>query len=317
MARTKTQTTRRTIEDELVDGEFEEMGSPGRDVDRPDREPDPELMRRGEAHLRQHTEKLAGSHGRASLRWLERKCAGQIEWAATAYVEEKGSFEHFLGRLFNKKTALLRKTFPKGNFGEELLDQRARAQAAASDKALVVHLQKTEATLRRLQKVATYWRVQGLADEDVRQQCILKLIEMLRNDAHFGEFERPGRSATLVVCRAVRDELRNERRVQRALQAQAQGGYEPPTTDHALELCLRVERAEVSRKALENVRWRLSRPQTQWFKVLRDAANDSSDIYPAALAEKLGKNRSTAARALEAIGQAVDACTAGYFSESA
>ena len=153
-----------------------------------------------------------------------------------------------------------------------------------------------DAKIRRFQRAhPERWHVRGWSDEEVRDALTLRVLEIGAGDDD-------------AMMRAVRERLNELRRTfrlrVRAVDEAPSSWRDVPSDEERL-----LEREEeVAREiAGARVEARLGAPQRRWLDAMRAAANDgaffasSDDLNLSAAARVLGKDRSSAKRAWDAL----------------
>ncbi len=137
-----------------------------------------------------------------------------------------------------------------------------------------------------------------MAPDDVRENLLLELFEALEL---VEQKAKPGREATYLYLAAVKDRLRQQRRMYVAVP----GGDFAQHAPSAEELLVRAEHealVDALPEALERVRPSLTKPTQQWVTALQQEAEGTSRaLNLAQVARSVRKNRSSATRALAAV----------------
>lgn len=187
-------------------------------------------------------------------------------------------------------------------------DALQRDEAARDDLALVRYVGRWERRYARLQGAhPALWHVPGWSDDEVRDAVTLRLVELLRGDATAREaLGVAGEPWGLSVAKARLAELRRTFRLRTALVAPPEAPLgrcvESPEEAYA-----RDEDEARLHDAAEQAERDLAAPQRRWLAAFRRAAergaffasSDAPNLAEAA--RELGKHRSSATRAFEAL----------------
>ena len=152
-----------------------------------------------------------------------------------------------------------------------------------------------DAKIRRMQRARPErWHVRGWSDDEVRDELTLRVLEHATCDEE---------AIMRAVCARL-NELRRTFRVRVHAVSEAPSWRDVPSDEQRI-----LEREEdVSREiAAASAESRLAAPQRRWLEAMRAAANDgaffasSDELNLSAVARLLGKDRSSAKRAWDAL----------------
>jgi hypothetical protein len=256
---------------------------------------------------------------RASVRWSARfgvASRAELEASASAALTELGASSELAGPALaaeaERRCAQLERAhearFGRTALAAELADDRARARARSSGSELLGYQRAWERTLARLQRAHPQrWCVPGLSDDEVRDAITLRLIELVVAPPG-GEPPRgrPGKRWGLCLAQRELGVLRRSFR----LAATPTDFTEAAPHDRAPnqeDACIELEADRQRALAEQRAEQQLSRPQRRWLDAMRLAASageffaSSNQLNLSAASRELGRNRSSAQRAYQAL----------------
>ena len=198
--------------------------------------------------------------------------------------------------LMQTKAAVFYASQDLGGLKSEWDDERRREEARTGREGKARFVSYVDSLVGKCR----WWPTAGADPHDFRQQCLLAAFEALAREDGFAEFERPGEAATLLLCRHERDRIRaRDRRERRRVKVFAE---QRPTTTTPEDQLLAVERRQTMGRVLPEMEAVASKAQRQWLERF-DAIAVAGDrpLVAAQAAREMGRNRSSATRALDSL----------------
>jgi hypothetical protein len=238
----------------------------------------------------------ASSFGTGSRRELRDRYARALE-DATEGNEAGARFPVLRARVEEEHRA----AYGTKELAAELEEERARDAAVGGGAALVAYERKWSRRLLKLQRAhPSRWRVQGLSDEELRDELTLRLIDAVSTKRELASHHRSGKEWGLVFMAQQLRELRRSFRLRVVLADLS------PALDRALtgeESLIAQQSASARALATERAESALTRPQRRWLAAMKMTANagaffeSSGKLNLAAVSRMLDKDRSSAQRA--------------------
>lgn len=249
-----------------------------------------------------------GPLGRAAADELRAWLSDALLWARKHYEPERGEFAPFAHAVSSLAVRRFRETFTRAELRRELDEEHWRREAFASEAGLVTYLAAVRKALETLARRSPHrFRVAGLPDSDLIDECEVRLIEIVRggDPLAFRPYERPGRPAFLQLY----DELRGRARRRRVFYVVM------PITDavfrrwapSAEEILLEQERRLACARGVERLKAGLTRRQQEWLAALEKEVWGKEHGIRARAAARMGVNKAQATRAVGHIARAARA----------
>jgi hypothetical protein len=249
----------------------------------------------------------AGRLGRASLRALEGELEAVARWGAECHDPQKSPLAAFLASLLAKKTAAFFGEQDPVRLEREWDDEQRRLEARAQPDGQGKFLAYVDGLVNECR----WWPTPGSDIDDFRQQCRLAAFEALSREDGFSAFEVPGEAATLLLCRRERDRMRSTARKDRRrteVMAELRPAMRTPEDD-----ILADERRRAISQVLPEMEAGANKAQRRWLETLGAQADQDHRLVPAKAARKLGRNRSSATRALVSLQELAMASSAARY----
>jgi hypothetical protein len=249
-----------------------------------------------------------GQLGRAAASKLRAELSDALLWTREHYEPERGAFVHFAHAVSSVAVRRFREAFTPARLRLELVEERLRARAFASETGLVQYLAAVRKVLEQLaRRSAQRFRVDGSLDGDLIDECELRLLELFRggDPLIFRPYERPGRAAFVQVYEQMRGRARRLKRLYVVM----------PITDaifrrwapSAEEILLEEERRQVCARGVKQLKKNLTCRQQQWLEAFEKEVWGKEHGLRARAAAQMGVDKSQATRAAEHIAKAARA----------
>lgn len=241
-------------------------------------------------------DEVAGRLGRAAQARLENDLVDAVGWAVEHYDPGRGDFAPFARSLIRKAlTRFVQELTPSG-LAAELRDEQLRDAAGGDPDGMDRYLRDLSWRLLRLRRqYPRRWSTPGHTTREFVDHVVVETLAALRGRG-LGAYEKPGREASLVFADAQRTALRRRRVIYEV---------EPVATEepalNAEEQLLAKEAREIAREIVAVTKRRLTKPQRQWLAAIERHLEDQGRLVPAQVGASLGKNRSSATRAIETL----------------
>lgn len=251
--------------------------------------------------LDQEVERFAHLLGRAARDELRGRLTYAL-WRERGFDSDIDPKDEQVRMAFRQATKAFFADYSKKKLARELRDERLRDAASRSDDGLCLYLEQAERRIQLVQRVRPgKTKVPGMDAEEFCQETIVELLRLVREDG-FEEHERVGCEATIVFLYRFADRLRKRRQIHEYFPPEEVSTWRAPSTEPSPEDALlgreHAERVADLFKQLEPI---LLKRQQEWLCAIRDDFESTGEINEARVARGLGKHKSSANRAVQAI----------------
>ncbi len=245
--------------------------------------------------------------GAASMRELQESWVNALRWAQSAYDPERGSFVRFARTVVWTKAQQFRRRHTKGALDRERSDEWRRRAAVQGQASLAKYLATSQGLIARAQLAyPRRWHIPGMTDEDVIGELGIQLLEHVRSERPWEPYERVGREATFVFFDRVRRALKKRRQIYELTDS----GFLPDDLLHHAPTPEDVASSKSTARYLEGVFHaaapKMSKTQRSWFNRMRADVRWFGDLNEARVAAQLGRSRSAANRAKDAVRDVIE-----------
>lgn len=252
------------------------------------------------------------SLGRASLAELRERGRRALAWAEEHFERNKGPFVPFARSILQRTESEFRQFVPAADRQRERDDQERRDDALGSEAGLKRYLDHVDQVVRQHQAVGRfdwfpgYERGSKAAREEFRGHALVRMLEVVRSKRGFRPYEKaakPGVEVTFVILSRLRAWIRRQRQISLVFAPE-----EAKVTLTPEDIVAEREAGRIRATAgpmVPRISRRLKQDRTRfWLKAMLADVADHGELDLTRVAEKVGKDRSSAWRAFQAIREA-------------